>query len=288
MELNQLIKEITPFYNTYRKNKFTLSGTQSLIYFWEVGNILEKYITTNKIAPHNLYRTIYGKSEGKNNITQKSYITREFLSRALRIRKIFRSIEDIESALPNLKRFRLFAQAMPFIDNPKYAFKGKKREDLLNLLNSQKTYKEIIFEIHRLQKENIGIKNPRKQKLLALEKDKQVFIEFYNFVVNLLRINDYEKARSLLSGIDVNDLKILSTNTGAISTDGLKMYETDKKAFENSICNNFYNQIRTLTKNNNQALRRRFRRIIPPERMLRLSEMLYALTSEENYKKYKR
>ena len=41
---------------------------------------------------------------------------------------------------------------MPFIDNQNIVLRARKKKDLFNLLNSDKSYKEIITEIYRLQK----------------------------------------------------------------------------------------------------------------------------------------
>ena len=52
---------------------------------WEIGEVLEYYINMNRLTPQSLFREIYGKSEGTKNITQKSYISRDFQSRCLRV-----------------------------------------------------------------------------------------------------------------------------------------------------------------------------------------------------------
>jgi hypothetical protein len=45
---------------------------------WDIGDILKNFINQNDIAPHKLYRIVYGKSDGSENISQKSWVTREF------------------------------------------------------------------------------------------------------------------------------------------------------------------------------------------------------------------
>jgi len=283
MNITQLISAITPYYNQYRANKSTLTGTESLGIIWEVGELIKKYVEETGLAPHKLYREIYGKSEGAENVAQKSYITREFLSRSYRVRNIFKSKGEIQKLLPRLQKYRLFYQAMPFIDNPSYAFTGKEREQLFKLLNSAKSYPVIMAEIHRLQKEKIGISNPRTQKLQEMSGDKDTFVAFYNYIYQLLKNNDYGKAKKEIAGIDVEFIKLLSKNTGAISLDGLLMLEMEIPKKIPKKWQPFVALIQRLTSKKDPQERRRFRRLIPAHRMTHLGEMLYLLTSENLY-----
>ena len=133
----KIIGEITPLYNQYANNKNDLSGADSLKIMWDIGEIINDYIEKLNIPPHRLYREIYGKSEGNENIAQISYITREFQGRCVRIRKIFNTHQEIDKLFPSLVSFTCFREAMPFFDNQKYLFKGKDRDELLKLLNSK-------------------------------------------------------------------------------------------------------------------------------------------------------
>lgn len=287
LNIQELIKEISPLYNSYKKFSKDISGTEALQIIWEIGDILKKKIKKSNIAPHNLYRKIYGKSEGKENVTQKSYITRDFLSRSYRVRNIFENKSEIKKYLPNLKRFRLFSQAMPFIDNPKYSFEGKEKNDLFNLLNSDKSYKEIITKVYRLQKEKIGIQNPRDQKLNELEPQKQIFINFYNYLFNLIKNNTYEDLKKEISSFDNSIIIKLSSNTSALSQEGLRFLEIPKILL-NHQWSNYIGFLNNFSKQTNAKERRRFRRLISPERIVKLAEMLQAVTSETSFKNFKR
>ena len=287
MSINDLIKNIVPGYNGYRKNSEILKGTEAIEILWDIGDALKKYIEETKVAPHTLYRQIYGKSEGKTNVVQNSYITRDFLSRSYRIRNIFVKKSDIKKLLPNLQKFGLFYKAMPFIDNPKYRFTGKEETNLYRLLNSNKSYSVIMKEINRLQKEKIGIKNPRDQKLKEMIGDKDVFVKFYNYIYSLFKYADYKKVKEEISGIEPDFIKILSKNTSAIALDGLLMtdFEIPEKLHEK--WGDFAKLIKRLISKKDSLERRRFRRLIPSHRMTQLGEMLYQLTSENLYKTFR-
>lgn len=283
-DLGNLINSIAPLYNNYKENSHIIIGTHALELMWEIGELLKNYIEKNKIKPHALFRNIYGKSESSENIIQKSYIPREFQGRCHRIRKIFDSKDEIKKQLPNLKKFTSFREAMPFFDNNKYKLEGKEKKELLALLNSNLKSKEIIS---RLPKERIGIKNPRTQKLHELENEKEIFIEFYNFLHNILKLHNYDIIKKRIEALDLEFITILSRNTSALAQDGLKYFELE---FDESfptpwkdyaeIVNNFIEQ-------KDPKRLRRFRRLIPPERIVRLADMIYALLSKENYERFK-
>lgn len=287
MNIQELINNIIPYYNKYRNNRNVLTGTESVEIFWDIGDIIKKYIEETNVAPHALYRQIYGKSEGKKDIIQKSYITRDFLSRSYRVRNIFIERSYIKKLLPNLQKFRLFYQAMPFIDNPKYIFNGKEKQNLYKLLNANKSYAEIIKEIYRLQKVKIGIKNPRDQKLKEMTGDKDTFVEFYNYVYALLKNNNYKKVEKEINMMDLEFMKILSKNTSALALDGLLMtdFEIPKKINKKWI--DFTVLIKRLIFKEDSLERRRFRRLIPSHRMTQLGEMIYLLTTEKLYKTFR-
>jgi hypothetical protein len=287
MTIKELINNIVPHYNKYRQNKNTLKGAEAVEILWDIGNIIKQYIKETRVAPHALYRQIYGKSEGEINVVQKSYITRDFLSRSYRVRHIFIERSDIKKYLPNLQKFRLFYQAMPFIDNPKYKFTGKEKENLYKLLNSNKRYAEIMKEIYHLQKEKIGIKNPRDQKIKEMSGDKDIFVTFYNYIYELLKDADYKRAQKEMEGIGTEFMKILSKNTGALALDGLLMtdFEIPKKINQKWV--DFSVLVKRLISKKDSLERRRFRRLIPPHRMTQLGEMIYLLTTENLYKTFR-
>lgn len=284
MSINILIQQITPLYNKYRDNKDNISGTEALEIMWSIGDILKKYIEQNNIAPHALFWSVYGNAEGRKNIKKKSYITREFQNRCHRIRRIFGSKEQISKDFPRLKSFTSFREAMPFFDNGKYKLEGKERENLLALLNSKQQPKKILEKIKVLQNEKIGIKNPRTQRLHEVEREKQLFIDFYNFIYKILRFGDYKLCLSEIDNVDLEYIKILSKNTSALSQEGLKVFDFDIPDNLKAPWKEFSKMIKNLITQKDPKMRRRFRRLIPVERIVRLADMLYGLSSEENYR----
>jgi len=278
MGIPDLIESITPLYNYYKQNQKDLSGTDSLIIMWDIGDKLKVYIDTENVAPHTLFRMIYGKSEGSKNIQQKSYITREFQGRCYRIRNMFSSKDEIIETLPGLKHFTLFREAMPFFDNEKYLLTGPKKTELLKLLNSNTDYSKASNYIKGLQKSHIQKRNPRTQRLDDLESEKKVFVELYNSVYTLLKEPTNDQVS--LNGLPSKDqIRIIANNTNAISQDGLKF--NSKKLELDSVEKIWIDYVKLLDEfmlQSNAKIVRRFRRIIPPDRIVRLTDMLFELS----------
>ncbi len=284
MDIGALVRDITPLYNQYKQGKNSISGSEALEIMWDIGGFLKAFIDKNDIAPHALYREIYGKGEGRKNISKKSWITREFQGRCYRIRNIFPSKSKIHDELPTLKSFTSFREAMPFFDNDKYKLKGDEKNDLLKLLNSNKSKKSILEEIRKLQKKKIGIKNPRNQRLNDLENEKNIFIDFYNFVYRLQK-EDRDVIIDKLNQDGVNDNYIvaISRNTNAMSQDGLKFIDFEIKIdVLDSLWNSYGQVVKRFSSQNDAKNIRRFRRLISPERIVMLADMLNSLLSKKN------
>jgi len=283
MDISDLIKRITPLYNEYKQNSKTISAVNAVILMWEIGNILKEYLDQNDVAPHNLYREVYGNSEGGSNVARRSWITREFQGRCYRIRNMFESKDFIQKDFPSLVGFTAFRECMPFLDNKKYKLHGDERQNLLNLLNSNNSKGFVLKEIRKIQANKIGIKNSRNQRLVDLDGEKKLFIDFYNYIFRLSKeesekisqaFNDYQ--------IDAKLIKDIANNTSALSSDGLKFFDFDDNKInqispssdEDQIWIDYINILKDFMGQSNPKKIRRFRRLIPPERIVKLADML--------------
>ena len=287
MTVAQLIERITPLYREYKLNKRDLSPACAIGIMWNIGELLRLYIEEHGIKPHNLFRQIYGKSEGSENLVQKSYIPREFQGRCYRIRRIFAERSAIAEELPKLKSFTCFREAMPFFDNPKYKLDGTERLELLRLLNSNMTAQRILARIRALQSQRIGVRNPRTQRLHEVEQEKEFFVTFYNLIYKLLSIEDYDSVKNEAESIGPVFIRELARNVQALSDEGFKFFPLDVPDHVHGIWREFADAIEGLASKASAKKRRRFRRLIPPQRIVRLADMLYALLSEEVYQNFK-
>lgn len=286
MNVWEIINEIAPYYNQYKNNKDNISWTESVWIMWEIWSILEKYINKLWIAPHNLYREIYWKSEWKTNTAQKSYITREFMWRCYRIKKMFLKKEDIKKQLPTLVSFTAFREAMPFFDNEKYKLRWQEKENLLTVLNHSKLGNEALSYVRELQKKYIWIKNSRDQR--AWEVDLNLFKSFYSNLKALLE-KEYKTAKEEILNDNISDdvLKGLSKNIMAMTDDSFVMKAMENILVDNEIWENIIEFVNKVAKESTPKLRRRVRKNVSARGLLQLSRMLTALISEEYFRNYK-
>lgn len=278
--ISEIIKTITPIYNEYRENKQILKAYESIELMWDIGEILNHYLQKSKLSPHNLWRKIYGRSEGSIDNTKKSYITREFLGRCYRIHKMFEEKNKIFKDFKNLKSFTSFREAMPFFDNPKYIFKDDDRKKLLNLLNSDLSSTKILNTIRKLQKERIGIKNDRKQRLNDYDHYKKIYVDFYNSIYTKIQAHSISHPfwKEILQKEEHIEFYVaLSKNLSALCQDGLKYTDFDIPTNCNETEKSFAKMIQFFTSRKTFVEIRRFRNVIPVERFSKLSEMLYSL-----------
>tara|TARA_Y100000589_G_scaffold5743_1_gene4981 strand:- start:459 stop:1325 length:867 start_codon:yes stop_codon:yes gene_type:complete len=277
---SKIIKNITPVYNKYLTQKNLLKPYQSMEIMWELGEILSNYIEELNIKPYSLFRKVYGKSEGSKNTTQNSYITKEFQAKSWRIYNIFKKKSDIKREFENLSNFNLFRESMPFFDNQKHILFGKERKDLIDLLNSTNSRIYILRKIQQLQKEKINISNPRNQRLKDLKKEEEIFIKFYNHCYNLLKQNNFNEVSK---NINIKLYSSFSENTSALRFDGVQHFDfvIPKKITE--IEKNYGLLLKFFSNKKTPKELRRFRRLIPINKMSKLSDMINALTNEENY-----
>ena len=281
----KIIGEITPLYNQYANNKNDLSGADSLKIMWDIGEIINDYIEKLNIPPHRLYREIYGKSEGNENIAQISYITREFQGRCVRIRKIFNTHQEIDKLFPSLVSFTCFREAMPFFDNQKYLFKGKDRDELLKLLNSKQKPSQVIKALKKIQAKHIGIKNSRDQRLVEVNDLKEKFIDVYNSIYKLLKLEDYKSVKKDIRVSDEVIIYFYQKVRVLLSEENIqpKKIKLEKLSGPFLVLNELLNKLYRKTK---ATERNRFRRLVPVDRISSLSKMIYALSNENLYSNF--
>ncbi len=284
-DLSSLIDSITPKYNFHKDNSAVSTPVESIEIMWEIGDLLLIYLKKTKMAPHTLYREIYGKSEGTKNISQRSYITREFLGRCYRVRLIFNQKEDILKLLPNLKSFTAFRESMPFFDNEKYKLYGAEREQLLILLNSDLPTDVLNKKLKALRIERIGVKNPRTQKLSEIEPYKEIFIQFYNYIYDLSNKSDDEIKQVLNDEeIDREFLISISKSTNSLTAEGLDAHKVSKTFVKEGMWMQYMSLLEYFTSKDTEKERRRLRRLVPPTRISKLSEMIYMLSPKADSK----
>lgn len=99
----------------------------------------------------------------------------------------------------------------------------------------------------------------------------------------LIRSENYAICLYELENINSEYIKILSKNVSALSQEGLKFFDFDIQGNPVSPWKEFSQMLKHLISQKDAKTRRRFRRLIPVERIVRLADMLYGISSEENF-----
>jgi len=204
--IQSAITEIGPLNNKYRD--YIASNTPAYLVLelmWEIGCILENYINLTQLKPHALFWEIYGKADG----TKKSYITRDLMSYCYRIKKLFKDKSEIKEKFYYLKRYSLFREAMPFIENGKYKLDIEEKNNLIKIMNSNNSIIEIKKYILNIKNIRINKKNPRNQKDYQVVEFKKIFYSFKHYTEELLK-NEDNKSMDIINNIGKNNITATS------------------------------------------------------------------------------
>jgi len=275
MNHNKLNQKIYPIYGKYKNTLNIIKPFESLKLWSSIGRYIDQYLLDSPtLSKSKLFRDMYGKAEGADNIEKRGYISREFLQRAHRVYLMELNNQlDIEKDLSSINALAPFREAMPFFDNPKYIFKGKERQNLLNILNSEDLSSDIVKKVKSLQKKYINISNPRTQRLNDLKNEVQIFINSYNNIFNNYKSKIYDTYK----GEDLDNIVLLSKYLQCLTTEDFDTPDDNIKNFQDKDMESIKDIVNFLYKNKDAKVRRRFRRLIPIARIRQLSTYIYSI-----------
>lgn len=191
-DVQELIEEIAPLNNAYRSavRSTAVDGAGVLEIMWDAGEVLAG-AGVKKVDP--VAWQIYGRTKER----RRSYITRSFVVYCFRVRRYFPAREDIRKQFPALARYSLFREALPLLDNRKYALAGAEREGLVKLLNSGRDPRKIREEIAGIKRGRVGERDARDSRLKELEGASAVILARHQELVEINASRDKKKIRAL-------------------------------------------------------------------------------------------
>jgi hypothetical protein len=287
-EISDLIEKITPLNNRYRDLVDDgASGNEVLHVMWHTGEILNSFVDKHKIKPHALYWQVYGKAEG----IKRSYITRDFLSYCLRIYKYFLNEQKIDDIFPSLRRYSLFREAFPLLENPKYKLDPNQNNKVIQLLNSNNNPQDTKDYLLEIKARKIGLKNTRTQRLEEAKPYAENFRDIYNEVYRLVKNNDHKSINDFVEVFTVGLIKMLSEVVSGLTQENL--YIPEIEANGSNLPENWQEFIANLKSLIGGSVedRNRFRRLVSPNKLFALADMLNAFTIKDgiyNYRKRKK
>lgn len=276
--IDELIREISPLNNAYRGAiRANKSGTEVLGIMWDVGELLRE----NRIAKlHSVAWMIYGRSPG----IKRSNITRDFLSYCFRIRRFFRSKEQIKREYPSLSRYSLFREALPLLENPRFKLGKDKLVNLKKLMNSSKDPRKIQEFIIRLKKQRIRISNPRTQRLTEFKREAQHFISLYNNLKSSILDQDEGRLQELRASLRPENSRQLAELLVSLTQEGLKFPLFILSAKMPSDWEKLWVDLSRLCDKSIED-RNRFRRLVPPSYLMSMAEMISTIHDDIELKR---
>lgn len=280
MKFEELILSLNKYFYLYKSNKLKLKPYKIIEIFWDAGDSLKYYLSEHNIKKHTLFREIYGKSEGSKNIQQKSYITREFQTRSLRIRELFKNKSDIKKTYKNLQNTSYFMQSMPFFDNDKYKLSNKEMKKLKKLLNHSDKY-ELKNYINYLRNQYIKIEKKSIQSSNSMKAEVRIFVTMYNKIYIMLNKKNKKQI------INYRNRYFLSNEFLSSLSHSVSSLTGDEKIGQEIIIDSkipkqwrlFAKSMNKIANGKNAVLKRRFRRIVPNLKLDNMAEMLYKFST---------
>jgi len=284
INLNLLIDDITKSNNVYRdSNQAPINRVLAL---WDLGDVLLKH-EVNK--PHSYGWKIQDKTNG--------LIKRMTIARAYRIRQIWPKRDYIKKTFGGIKGTSIFIESLPILDSNGQMYKSlsKKVVDELiknmNILSSTHFKKYIKNFKAKYGQGRIGEENDRERYLKDYINIQYCFLNFYKQLQKLILENKFDDIDELKNQIPLEERKAFSSFCLALtSKKNIIFYKSfpnnsKTKIFEFQFIFNFFKE---LLEDSNDVRRARLRRVVPPELLVEMSDMLNSIVSEEKIKNYQK
>jgi len=284
INLNLLIDAITKSNNVYRDtNQAPINRVLAL---WDLGDVLIKHKVDK---PHTYGWRIQDQTNG--------LIKRMTIARAYRIRQIWPERDYIEKTFGGIKGVSVFIESLPILDSNGAMYKSlsKKLIDELikymNILPAVQFTKYIKNFKAKHKQGRIGENNNRERYLKDYVNIQNCFLTFYKQLQKLILENKFDGIDELQRKIPLEERKSFSNFCLALtSKKNIIFYKpfpisSKTKMFD---FQNMFNFFKKLLEDSNDIRRARLRRVVPPELLIEMSDMLNSIVSKEriiNYQK---
>ena len=284
INLNLLIDEITKANNVYRNtNQAPINRVLAL---WDLGDVLLKHKVDK---PHSYGWKIQDQTIG--------VIKRMTIARAYRIRQIWPERDYIKKTFGGIKGTSIFIESLPILDSNGQMYKSlsKKAVDELiknmNILSSTHFKKYIKNFKAKYGQGRIGEKNDRERYLKDYVNIQNCFLNFYKQLQKLILENKFDGIDELKTMISLEERKAFSSFCLALtSKKNITFYKSFPICSKTEMINfqNIFNFFKELLEDSNDTRRARLRRVVPPELLVEMSDMLNSIISKEKIKSYQK
>jgi hypothetical protein len=284
INLNLLINEITKANNVYRDaNQAPINRILAL---WDLGDVLLKHKVDK---PHSYGWKIQDQTMG--------IIKRMTIARAYRIRQIWPKRGYIEKTFGGIKGTSIFIESLPILDTNGQMYKSLSKKLIDELIKYMNILPAVQFTkyIKNFKAEHkqgrVGENNDRERYLKDYVNIQNYFLTFYKQLQKLILENNFYGIDELKTKISLEERKAFSNFCLALtSKKNIIFYKpfpinSKTKMFNFQIIFNFFKE---LLEDSNDTRRARLRRVVPPELLVEMSDMLNSIVSEEKIKSYQK
>ncbi|MFH1939516.1 MAG: hypothetical protein ABIK21_05135 [bacterium] len=284
INLNLLIDAITKSNNIYRDTNQT--PINRVLALWDLGNVLLKHKVDK---PHSCGWKIQDKTNG--------LIKRMTIARAYRIRQIWPERGYIEKTFGGIKGTSIFIESLPILDPNGVLLKSLSKKLIDELIKYMNILPAVQFTKHiknfkaKHKQGRVGEYNDRERYLKDYVNIQNCFLNFYKQLQKLILENKFDGIDELKSKIPLEERKAFSNFCLALtSKKNIAFYEpltinSKIKIFE---FQNMFNFFKELLEDSNDIRRARLRRVVPPESLVEMSDMLNSIINREKIINYQR
>ena len=284
INLNLLIDKITKANNVYRDTN--QAPVNRVLALWDLGDVLLKHEVDK---PHSYGWKIQDQTIG--------IIKRMTIARAYRIRQIWPERNYIKKTFGGIKGTSIFIETLPILDSNGQMYKSLSKDLVdeliknMNILSSTHFKKYIKNFKAKYGQGRIGENNDRERYLKDYINIQNCFLNFYKQLQKLILENKFGDIDELKTKISLEERKAFSNFCLALTSNkNIVFYKpfpisSKTKMFNFQIIFNFFKE---LLEDSNDTRRARLRRVIPPELLVEMSDILNSIVSKEKIINYQR
>lgn len=282
--IQSIIKAITELNNCYRD---PASSTRTkLEALWEIGESLTRL---GVAKPHSMGWAVQRETRG--------LIKRPTIFRSHKIRTIWPSKEDLIRDLGTLRGLSILTELLPLVDpaqDVKHKLSNEQLKDLYShaCTDEPGEFKSYLGDLKkRFSHGKLGKTLDRNKHLGHLQEVVSSFKRLRNYLASLYGEKSLEERESFRSHTSLDELQSFSNMCIALTTrDNYRLYRrlaSDISSSQNQEFKHLYEHFRRILNSSGDVKRARLRRLISPEAMAEVSDMISSIVTETTVEDFK-